>query len=90
MFTPTRTASIGSMLAGFTAVAAVWGAGGPAAATTAASAPHLITSESTTAPWYAVPNEALGGLTPNAYLVRHQERVMDLVEQYHPVARAED
>ena len=90
MFTPTRTASIGSMVAGLTAVAAVLGAGSPVAATTFASAPHLIAPERTITPWYAIPNEALGGQTPNAYVARHQERVMDLVEHYQPVACASD
>ena len=56
------------------------------AATTFASAPHRIASERTITPWYAVPDEALGGLTPNAYVARHQERVMDLVEHYRAPA----
>jgi hypothetical protein len=90
MFARKRTASIGSMVAGCTTVAALLGAGSPAGATTFASAPHLITSERTDTPWYAIPNEALGGLTPNAYVARHQERVMDLVEHYYPVSGAKD
>src|SRR4051812_21524873 len=73
MNTPTRTASIGSMVAGLMAVTAALGAGSPAAATALASATQRIASERTITPWYAIPNEALGGLTPNAYVAQHQE-----------------